>query len=204
MKILVVADDRSFEELVILSTEVNWQRKSDPSTFDSADNADAFFNLMDNASEYSYAHVQQPVFINSVTQTLKEKSHQANVVRCNGWKGFMERPIWEIAGKISHFHEKILNTLNRKYIALNDEPGFISARMLAMIINEAYYAKQEKVSTEKEIDIAMKLGTNYPKGPFEWKELIGIKNIYTLLKTLAETDPRYSPALLLESEALQL
>ena len=35
----------------------------------------------------------------------------------------------------------------------------------------------ENVSTRDEIDTAMKLGTNYPFGPFEWAEKIGLKNI---------------------------
>ena len=73
-----------------------------------------------------------------------------------------------------------------------------------MIINEAYFAKDENVSTEKEIDTAMKLGTNYPFGPFEWAQIIGIRNIYALLKTLNETDPRYKPSTLLEKEAMKI
>ncbi len=60
-----------------------------------------------------------------------------------------------------------------------------------MIVNEAYYALGEKVSTKAEIDIAMKLGTNYPLGPFEWSEQIGLQNIYSLLLKLSADDNRY-------------
>ena len=67
-----------------------------------------------------------------------------------------------------------------------DDYGFIAARIIAMIINEAYYALQENVSTKQQIDIAMKLGTNYPYGPFEWSEKIGIEKIYLLLKKLSD------------------
>jgi 3-hydroxybutyryl-CoA dehydrogenase len=59
----------------------------------------------------------------------------------------------------------------------------------------------EKVSTKEEIDVAMKLGTNYPYGPFEWSEKIGLKNIYELLFTLSRTSPRYEPAGLLKKVA---
>ena len=48
-----------------------------------------------------------------------------------------------------------------------DIPGFISARVVSMIINEAYFALEEEVSSKEEIDTAMKLGTNYPYGPFD-------------------------------------
>ena len=56
-------------------------------------------------------------------------------------------------------------------------PGFITARVIAMIINEAFFALQENVSSKEEIDTAMRLGTNYPYGPFEWTKLIGIDKI---------------------------
>ena len=75
----------------------------------------------------------------------------------------------------------VLTMINKKAVTVSDEPGFIAARIISMIINEAYFAKAENVSSEKEIDVAMKLGTNYPFGPFEWARLIGIKNIYELL-----------------------
>ena len=48
----------------------------------------------------------------------------------------------------------------------------------------------------------MKLGTNYPHGPFEWAPaMIGVKNIFALLDVLSQTDKRYSPSSLLKQEA---
>ena len=73
-----------------------------------------------------------------------------------------------------------------------------------MIINEGYFALQNNVSTKEEIDIAMKLGTNYPYGPFEWSKKIGLKNIYALLQKLSITDKRYTPSSLLTAEATAL
>ena len=73
-----------------------------------------------------------------------------------------------------------------------DEVGFVSARTIAMVINEAFFAIEDNVSSEQEIDIAMKLGTNYPFGPFEWASKIGLKNIYDLLSMLSKTDERYT------------
>jgi 3-hydroxybutyryl-CoA dehydrogenase len=52
----------------------------------------------------------------------------------------------------------------------------------------------DEVSTKAAIDIAMKLGTNYPYGPFEWAEKIGLKNIFSLLQKLSLQDKRYQPA----------
>ena len=74
--------------------------------------------------------------------------------------------------------------------------------MVATVINEAYFTLEEKVSSKEEIDIAMKLGTNYPYGPFEWSKKIGLKKIFDLLTLLAKTNARYEPSPLLKKEAL--
>ena len=49
-----------------------------------------------------------------------------------------------------------------------DTPGLIVARTIAMLINEAADAVQQGVCDEAGADAAMKLGVNYPAGPFEW------------------------------------
>ena len=63
--------------------------------------------------------------------------------------------------------------------------GFTYPRILSMIINEAYFAKEEQVATEEAIDTAMLYGVNYPIGPFEQAKIIGLKNIVSLLDELA-------------------
>ncbi len=66
--------------------------------------------------------------------------------------------------------------------------------------NEAFFALSENVSTMVEIDTAMKLGTAYPYGPFEWGNKIGLQNIVTLLKKLSKKQLRYAPCDLLVQE----
>jgi 3-hydroxybutyryl-CoA dehydrogenase len=66
-----------------------------------------------------------------------------------------------------------------------------------MIINEAYLSLEEGVSSKEEMNTAMRLGTNYPYGPFEWAEKIGPENIARLLTALSRQQPRYTPASLL-------
>jgi 3-hydroxybutyryl-CoA dehydrogenase len=70
-----------------------------------------------------------------------------------------------------------------------------------MIINEAYFALSEGVSTKAQINIAMKLGTAYPYGTFEWSERIGLQNIASLLLKLSRQQKRYMPCKLLLQEA---
>ena len=83
--------------------------------------------------------------------------------------------------------------------------GFITPRIICMIINEAYYTVQEGTASKNDIDIAMKLGTNYPKGPFEFCTEFGIKQVYLLLEALYQDthDERYKICSLLKTEYLK-
>lgn len=63
----------------------------------------------------------------------------------------------------------------------NVELGFHYPRTISMIVNEAYFALGEKLATASDIDLAMKNGVNYPLGPIEWGEKIGLSLIAQLL-----------------------
>ena len=166
--------------------------------------ADAYFILTDEKKLQQIANVDRPFFVNAVTEILNELP--ANCIRINAWRGFLGRDVLEIVAteKNKTIAEKVMNTLGWKYIFISDIRGMITARSISMIINEAYFALGDNVSTKDEIDIAMKLGTNYPYGPFEWSSKIGLKHIYNLLKKLSEEDKRYIVAPLLEEEAMQI
>ncbi len=125
-------------------------------------------------------------------------------IRINGWPGFLQRNIAEISYADEIQKEKaieVFSLLNRKVEFIPDVKGFVSARVISMIINEAYFALEENVSTKDEIDIAMKLGTNYPYGPFEWADRIGLQKIADLLLELSKREKRYEPSNLLLKEA---
>jgi 3-hydroxybutyryl-CoA dehydrogenase len=200
MTFVLLANDAQWNILKNLNPIIEWKKAANISDFLTKKNADAYFNLKDDSADIDYNNLNAPVFINSVTKTLSTIKATEHVLRINAWQGFLEKEIWEIAGLVSSEVANIIKTLNKKYITVDDEPGFVSARIIAMIINEAFFAKGENVSTEEEIDIAMKLGTNYPYGPFEWSKIIGIHNIFNLLKKLSETDERYLPAQEMENE----
>jgi 3-hydroxybutyryl-CoA dehydrogenase len=63
----------------------------------------------------------------------------------------------------------------------------IALRVISCIVNEAFLALSERVATADDIDQAMKLGANYPKGPFEWAEEIGAHSILDTLDSLRTT-----------------
>ncbi len=206
MNIFILADEQQKKE--ILSIQV----AEDASlTFASAieelndwESYDAFFVLTnDHNIDFEIFH-GRPVYVNKVIETLQECGFPNNVGRINAWPGFLERPLWEIVSNSDHNFETIFNSLNRKVIAVKDEPGFVSARVISMIVNEAFFAFGEKISSIEEIDMAMKLGTNYPEGPFDWAEKIGVENIYLLLERLAEKGERYLQAPALKNLYLEI
>lgn len=203
MKIAVIGNETSVNELTGITNTLEWVVVKNLTEAIQLNDIDTIFNLSENAAMEDYSLIAIPVFVNSVTTTLQQMKTNDWVVRINGWHGFIKRSSWEFAGTLSSVHQFVADSLQRKLIACPDEPGFISARIISMIINEAFFAKEDKISTEDEIDIAMKLGTNYPKGPFEWAREVGIKNIYELLFCLSKTDNRYQPASLLQTTIQQ-
>ena len=69
-------------------------------------------------------------------------------------------------------------------LVMRDVPGLLIARTVVMLINEACDAVHQGVCDEASADLAMKLGTNYPAGPFEWLQQIGVSVTVNLLNNL--------------------
>jgi 3-hydroxybutyryl-CoA dehydrogenase len=69
-------------------------------------------------------------------------------------------------------------------VELRDVPGLLVARTIAMLVNEAADAVWQDVCTEEAANLAMKLGTNYPAGPFEWLQQVGVKDVVILLENI--------------------
>ena len=193
MEIVVLAEEGAFDFLKTIGENITWTFTNTREAFFASKKADAYFDLRANVHD-DYSSIAKPVFINCMAATLAENKYSKNIIRINAWPGFIEKDLWELAGAVSTEAEYILQQLNKRYIVVPDEPGFVSARIIAMIINEAYYALDEKVSSKTDIDIAMKLGTNYPYGPFEWSNIIGVQQVYKLLAKLSLSDERFLPS----------
>lgn len=69
-------------------------------------------------------------------------------------------------------------------LVLRDVPGLAVARTVAMLVNEGADAVWQGVCDEQGADVAMKLGTNYPAGPFEWLQELGADYVAGLLDNL--------------------
>jgi 3-hydroxybutyryl-CoA dehydrogenase len=205
MKIGVITDQVLKEELLAqglaASADIVWMDK--PALSEGVNHyLDLLYTPIDK-NNYALNHYKTGiVIVNDVTNTLQEQPE--NFVRINGWPTFLKRPIVEAAScneTMKSMTESIFSVFNKKVEWVADNSGFITARVVSMIINEAYLLFEEKVSSKDEIDIAMKLGTNYTYGPFEWSEKIGKTNIVSLLIKLEKEKPGHQPAhqLILES-----
>jgi 3-hydroxybutyryl-CoA dehydrogenase len=67
---------------------------------------------------------------------------------------------------------------------VGDAPGLVLGRILAQIVNEAHFAVGEGVATAEDVDVAMRLGFNWPRGPFEWTQAIGPARVVSVLDGL--------------------
>lgn len=93
----------------------------------------------------------------------------------------------------------LVERLGKESAVVKDAPGLVFPRILSLIINEAARSLDEEVATAEEIDVALRLGTNYPQGPLRWADEIGLDEVLAVLEGLLEEtgDDRYRPAPLL-------
>lgn len=150
-----------------------------------------------------------PVFTSAVgacaTEVAAHLAHPGRVVGFSPWQlaemGVLEvsRPLqaeddaqWERALAFWRARGKAVE-------AVDDAPGLVFPRTLAMLVNEAAFALMEGVATAQDIDLAMKKGTNYPYGPLEWADRIGLDQVLAVLEGLFRElgEDRYRPAPLL-------
>jgi 3-hydroxybutyryl-CoA dehydrogenase len=90
--------------------------------------------------------------------------------------------------------------LEKTPIEVNDGPGFISNRVLFMMINEAIFCVQDGTASIEAIDGVMKLGMNHPMGPLELADLIGLDTSLNIMTVLYNgfNDSKYRPCPLLK------
>jgi 3-hydroxybutyryl-CoA dehydrogenase len=93
----------------------------------------------------------------------------------------------------------VAEKMGKETVTINEFPGFVTSRISALVGNEAFYMLQEGVGTPEDIDKAIKLGLNYPMGPFELGDLVGLDTRLNNLNYLhAKLGEKYRPAPLLE------
>lgn len=129
------------------------------------------------------------------------------IIGFNGLPTFVNRNVLECTlgyeadrGILTSIAKKLETELE----VVDDRVGMVTPRIICMIINEAYFTVQEGTASRTDIDLGMKLGTNYPFGPFEWCKHIGLDNVVELLEAVYDDtkDERYKICPLLKKEYL--
>jgi len=129
-----------------------------------------------------------------------------SLIGCNWLPGFAAMQVTEVSileEEQKPVLERIMAILGWEYEIVEDRVGLVTPRVVSMIINEAYLAAAEGTASREDINTAMKLGTNYPLGPFEWCEKIGIRQVCGVLDAVykATGNERYKISALLAQEA---
>ncbi|WP_336882003.1 3-hydroxyacyl-CoA dehydrogenase [Priestia koreensis] len=105
----------------------------------------------------------------------------------------------ETSDETAKIIKEVAEKMGKETVVINEFPGFVTSRISALVGNEAFYMLQEGLGSPEDIDKAIKLGLNYPMGPFELVDLVGLdvrlNNLRYLHKKLGE---KYRPAPLLE------
>jgi 3-hydroxybutyryl-CoA dehydrogenase len=216
MKIGIIGSEKAVRE---------WQSRLDaPSSFaclqDTQEHRDCHVLLdldFDKHPERlrEYASNDRTLFLlNAVECTLEQAYAHCQLVHSgqrmlgiNAWPICLERPELEATNPFSiqvEPHE--LEACGFESVRFCDSRvGMITPRIISMIINEAHYTVQEGTADSSAIDTAMKLGTNYPKGPFEWLSVWGLERVYPLLEALYQDshEERYKIAARMKQDWLR-
>ncbi|MBI4535736.1 MAG: 3-hydroxybutyryl-CoA dehydrogenase [Ignavibacteriae bacterium] len=99
---------------------------------------------------------------------------------------------------------RFAQSLGKESEFVQDSVGLVMPRILCMLVNEACFAMGEGVAVPRDIDTAMKLGTNYPHGPLEWAARIGPRHVAAVVSALhiGFGEERYRVAPMLQNAAL--
>jgi 3-hydroxybutyryl-CoA dehydrogenase len=155
-----------------------------------------------------------PVIVCAVKQQLAKAAFDYGrridcvLIGINALPSFLQRPLGEVS-LLNDTDKGIATSLFQKFNwevkMVQDRVGMVTPRIIFMIINEACYTLQEGTASMADIDTSMKLGTNYPFGPFEWANKIGVKHVYETLEALYQDthDERYKVCPLLKTKYLK-
>ena len=142
----------------------------------------------------------------SVTEMASWIKHPQRLVGFASFYPLKDRRLIELAAGLQTSEasmakaEEPFKSLGKETVRVKDSAGLTFPRILSLIVNEAARSLEEGVASADEIDVAMRLGVNYPQGPLRWADQIGLDEVLAVLEGLQrETgDDRYRAAPLLK------
>jgi 3-hydroxybutyryl-CoA dehydrogenase len=150
----------------------------------------------------------------SVTVSATEQSswvvHKSRLVGCGVLPTLSQKPLIEIAPTVFSPMETVqvvqrfFQSIGKEIELVQDRVGMVFPRILCQIMNEAAFALQDEIASPQDMDTAMKLGAEYPLGPIEWADKIGLQHVFAVLSSLHSdlAEDRYRVAPLLKQMAV--
>ena len=220
MEILIVGNATNLEEFKSKFQGTHHYHFYEDYSFDEAllSRADVVFDFFigDDPEQFArYATLTDlPLFVCAPKISLDELAYYQEGISCklfgfNGLPTFLKRDLLEVSlyqKRDKDALDQVCKGLETDYLIVDDRVGMVTPRVVFMIINEAFYTLQEGTASVEDIDKGMKLGTNYPMGPFEWCDKVGIAHVYEVLEAIYEDtkDERYKICPLLKKKYLAL
>jgi 3-hydroxybutyryl-CoA dehydrogenase len=96
--------------------------------------------------------------------------------------------------------KRLLRRMGKRWVLVQDSPGFVSNRVLMLTINEAIYLVYENVATAEDVDAIFRDCFSHEMGPLETADLIGLDTILYSVQALYDSfqDSKYRPCPLLK------
>jgi 3-hydroxybutyryl-CoA dehydrogenase len=116
---------------------------------------------------------------------LLAKSDQCSQVNFDGVAGTLQKAGYQVS-------------------RIDDIAGMLACRTICMLANEAADSALQGVASIEDIDIAMRFGTNYPKGPLRWADDLSLKYVFEVLSNLSKHygEERYRVSPLIQRKAI--
>lgn len=141
----------------------------------------------------------------SVTAMAKQAGNPERYVGFSLSGLFPEKKLVELTGGERTSNEAVavardlFEKLQFTVVISQDRPGRVLNRVVASMINEAVYVSMYGLAQMEDIDQMMRLGANFPMGPFEYADSVGLDRVLKTLEWLTEElGPQYLPCPLLK------
>ncbi len=156
-----------------------------------------------------------PILTSAVTVTAGEQAtwvrRPSRLIGFGAFPTLLGGPLVEVTVSLRteqsslELARQFFRQIGKEVSVVQDRVGLVMPRILCMLINEACFALTENIASPRDIDTAMKLGTNYPRGPVEWANLIGIGQVVSVLEALRKGtgEERYRLAPLLQQMSIE-
>lgn len=141
----------------------------------------------------------------SISEMASATGRPAMVIGMHFLTPVQKIPVIEIVKGLNTSQEtfdravNLAELLNKKWITVNEYPGYVTTRIIVPLLNEAMHVLMEGVATAEDVDEAMKLGFGFHTGPLALADMMGLDEVLFWMNSLLGelSDHKYNPCPLL-------